>query len=60
MHAAAMLYCTFPFVTQDETNEAAQSDLLAKWGKMHCVRTVLSMSAFAVMLTAALRSRNST
>jgi hypothetical protein len=46
-------------VLQDEKDEAAQSALLAKWGKMHSVRTVLSLSAFAVMLTAALRSRSS-
>jgi hypothetical protein len=46
-------------VVQDETDEAAQSALLTKWGNMHSVRTVLSMSAFAVMLAAVLRSRSS-
>jgi hypothetical protein len=60
--AAQTLYWTaaLVFAVQDEKDEAAQSALLTKWGKMHGVRTALSISAFAVMLTAALRSRSST
>jgi len=43
---------------QDEKDETVQSALLTKWGQLHSVRTVLSMSAFAVMLAAALRKRS--
>lgn len=40
---------------QDETDEAVQSAELVRWGKAHHVRTVLSMSAFALMIAAVVR-----
>jgi hypothetical protein len=46
-------------VLQDETDEAAQSAELVRWGRQHNVRTVLSMSAFAVMIATTVRGGRS-
>ncbi|WIA10279.1 hypothetical protein OEZ85_010474 [Tetradesmus obliquus] len=54
----AMMPTNKKILKQDEKDETVQSALLTKWGQLHSVRTVLSMSAFAVMLAAALRKRS--